>query len=139
MLLHDIIVANSYFILQNFDYEVFSGARRQERRWDAASTEQVEATDKHTAQKLLTDAMFKLEHGKDDQIKAGGVKPVIDHLTDLQSRMKDDYAQNCLLRSHFRVNLLLNVSPPGQSFFRIFKKLFIVFEYIQPNKLNIFE
>ncbi|GAU95173.1 hypothetical protein RvY_06840 [Ramazzottius varieornatus] len=87
---------------KNFDYEVFSGAHRQERRWDAASTEQVEATDKATSQKLLTDAMFKLEHGKDDQIKAGVVKPVIDHLTDLQSRMKDDYAQNSLLRSHFR-------------------------------------
>ena len=134
MLLHDIIVANSYFILQNFDYEVFIGARRQERRWDAASTEQVEATDKHTAQKLLTDPMFKLEHGKDDQIKAGGVKPVIDHSTDLQSRMKDDYAQNCLLPSHFRVNLLLKVSPPGRSFFR---KFFTVFECFQPNKLNI--
>ncbi|XP_055343888.1 coiled-coil domain-containing protein 130 homolog [Paramacrobiotus metropolitanus] len=87
---------------KNFDYEVVSGARRQERRWDPESTEAVVATDKATSQKLLTDAMFKLEHGKDDQIKAATTKPVIDQLTDYQSRMKDDYEQNSLLRSAFR-------------------------------------
>ncbi|OWA53932.1 Coiled-coil domain-containing protein 130-like protein [Hypsibius exemplaris] len=89
---------------KNFDYEVFSGARRQERRWDPASTEQVEATDKNTMQKLLTDPMFKLEHGKDDQVKAAAIKPVIDELSDLQSRMKDDYLQNSLARSIFRTD-----------------------------------
>lgn len=94
--------------LQNFDYEVFSGARRQERRWDPESTEQVEATDKATPQKLMTDAMFKLEHGKNDQIKAATVKPVIDHLTEYQSRMKDDYEQNSLLRTMFRVGKATN-------------------------------
>ena len=89
---------------------MFSGARRQERRWDPASTEQVEATDKNTMQKLLTDPMFKLEHGKDDQTKAASVKPVIDQLSELQSRMRDDYAQNSLVRGIFRVSFFRKIS-----------------------------
>ncbi|GAB6032754.1 hypothetical protein CHUAL_011622 [Chamberlinius hualienensis] len=88
---------------QNLDYVIVSGARRQERRWDPTQNGQVVPEDKQTSNRLADDAMFKLEHGVDDQRKSSLIAPTIAQLEDLQYRLKDDYMANKLLRTSFRV------------------------------------
>lgn len=45
--------------MQNLDYVIISGARRQERRWDPTENGQVVPDDKQVIHKLADDAMFK--------------------------------------------------------------------------------
>jgi len=87
---------------QNLDYIVVNGARRQEGRWDPMQNEQVVPEDKETSQKLASDAMFKLEHGVDDQKKSNSVAPSLAKLEDLQTRWRDDYSSNKIIRQQFR-------------------------------------
>lgn len=87
---------------QNMDYEIISGASRQERRWDPSENDQVAPEDKDVSRKLATDAMFKLEHAVEDKTKESKVKPVLAKLEHLQDRWKDDYTANQLLRKSFR-------------------------------------
>lgn len=68
----------------NLDYTIVSGARRQERRWDATQNEQVVPEDKAVGRKLYDDAMFKLEHGSEDTAKGKGAEPRIKKLTTIQ-------------------------------------------------------
>ncbi len=53
----------------NLDYEIVSGARRQEKRWDPTQNGTVVPDDKAVGRKLYDDAMFKLEHGETDKGK----------------------------------------------------------------------
>ncbi|XP_064476518.1 coiled-coil domain-containing protein 130 homolog [Ornithodoros turicata] len=87
---------------QNMDYEIISGASRQERRWDPSENDQIAPEDKDVSKKLATDAMFKLEHATEDKTKESKAKPILAKLEHLQDRWKDDYTANQLLRKGFR-------------------------------------
>lgn len=100
-------LCDNYFDIRtdpaNLDYEIRSGARRQERRWDPSENEQVAPEDKAVGRKMAADAMFRLEKGADDKSKAGALDPVMRDLQDLQeSRWEDDFSANQLLRQQFR-------------------------------------
>nr|XP_002129211.1 coiled-coil domain-containing protein 130 [Ciona intestinalis] len=86
----------------NCDYKILSGARRKEERWDAKANEQIEMTDHAVKKQLLTDPMFKLEHGVKDKRKLESVIPSLSELQDFQEEKKDDYLLNKALRNKFR-------------------------------------
>ncbi|XP_045136968.1 coiled-coil domain-containing protein 130 homolog [Portunus trituberculatus] len=87
----------------NLDYEIVSGARRQERRWDPTENEQVVPEDKEVTRKMAVDAMYKLEHGVGDKTKAKEVDPVLKELEEFQAtRWHDDYSSNQALRARMR-------------------------------------
>lgn len=54
--------------------------------------------------KLVTDAMFRLEHSAEDQAKLKMTKPGIGQLSEIRESMKDDYHINRLARDKFRVS-----------------------------------
>jgi len=60
-------------------------------------------TDKATQKKLATDAMFKLEHGSDDQKKGKSIVSTLSQLEDRREQYKDDYILNKIARERFRV------------------------------------
>ncbi|KAG7153336.1 coiled-coil domain-containing protein 130 homolog [Homarus americanus] len=87
----------------NLDYEIVSGARRQERRWDPTENEQIVPEDKEVTRKMAVDAMYKLEHGVSDKIKPKETDTVLEQLEEFQaSRWHDDYASNKALRATMR-------------------------------------
>ena len=86
----------------NLDYEIVSGARRQEKRFEAGENGTVVPDEKATINKLATDAMFKLEHGEKDVSKAEDSKPRISKMIQIQDRVKDDYIANRILRDQMR-------------------------------------
>jgi len=88
---------------KNLDYEIVSGARRQERRWDSTQNGQVVPDLKETTNRLFDDAMFKLEHGDADKEKKKDAEPRIRDLAEIQDRVRDDYLANRILRDDFRV------------------------------------
>lgn len=91
-------------VLQNLEYVILSGARRQENRWDPTQNEQVVPETKETQKRLFDDSMFNLEHGSDDQNTAESMKPRLVKLFNRnESIWNDDYTANCRLRSTFRV------------------------------------
>lgn len=94
--------------MQNFDYVIVSGARRQENRWDPTQNGQVVPEDKATTRRLFDDAMFKLEHGENDQKGAKSLIPTLGKLAALrEERWLDDYSANCALREKFRVSFIM--------------------------------
>ncbi|KAF0292818.1 Coiled-coil domain-containing protein 130 [Amphibalanus amphitrite] len=99
-------LCDNYFIIKtdpaNLDYEVVSGARRQERRFDPGENGTVVPDERAKIQKLATDAMYKLEHGSDDVGKLRDAAPVLEHVERIQDRMWDDFAANKRLRDKFR-------------------------------------
>lgn len=88
----------------NLDYVVETGARRQNKRWEADDGDQIVLTDdKEKIDKLATDSMFKLEHLAEDKNKLLRLVPHLERLEDLQEeRWKDDYSSNSDLRRIFR-------------------------------------
>lgn len=64
--------------------------------------------DRETSKKLATDPMYKLEHGETDQINNKSSKPELAKLHNLQTRWKDDFGANQLMRKIFRVSLRAN-------------------------------
>lgn len=86
----------------NLDYEIVSGARRQEKRFEASENGTVVPDDKATINKLALDAMYKLEHGHGDAKKAEDSKPRIIKMMQIQDRVKDDYMANRILRDQMR-------------------------------------
>ncbi|KFD47639.1 hypothetical protein M514_11502 [Trichuris suis] len=88
---------------KNFDYELVSGLRRQERRWNMAENEQVCSVERTTSNKLSADAMYKLEHGELDQAKLKSAAPELERLRQFKEKWKDDFALNQELRRVFRV------------------------------------
>ena len=86
----------------NLDYEIVSGARRQEKRFEASENGTVVPDDKATIHKLSLDAMYKLEHGHGDAKKADDSKPRIIKMMQIQDRVKDDYMANRILRDQMR-------------------------------------
>eukprot|EP00088_Acartia_fossae_P017565 TRINITY_DN2000_c0_g1_i10.p1 TRINITY_DN2000_c0_g1~~TRINITY_DN2000_c0_g1_i10.p1 ORF type:complete len:417 (-),score=135.96 TRINITY_DN2000_c0_g1_i10:42-1292(-) len=86
----------------NLDYVIVEGASRQERRWDPTENGQVVPDDKSVGRKLADDAMYKLEHEKNDKGKSSDAAPRIGQISDIQDRVKDDYLANRMLRDKFR-------------------------------------
>lgn len=86
----------------NCDYVIVSGARRKEERWDMQENEQVMTTDHEEKKKLETDAMYRLEHGTDDQQKLQKIIPTLVNIQEMQSIWKDDFELNSMLRKKFR-------------------------------------
>lgn len=84
------------------DYVIISGARRKEQRWDPKENGQIVTDDKAMQKKLVTDAMFRLEHSAEDQAKLKMTKPGIGQLSEIRESMKDDYHINRLARDKFR-------------------------------------
>lgn len=85
------------------DYEIISGARRQENRWDPTENGQIVPETKEVQRKLFDDAMFKLEHGVKDQKTAEDDKPVISKLFKRNDELwKDNFEVNMRLRAAFR-------------------------------------
>jgi len=87
----------------NLDYEIVSGARRQENRWDPLQNEQVVPETKEVQRRLFDDAMYKLEHGAKDQKAADDAKPVLSRLFERNDDVwRDNFEANSRLRSDFR-------------------------------------
>ncbi|XP_031789395.1 coiled-coil domain-containing protein 130 homolog [Nasonia vitripennis] len=87
----------------NLNYEIVSGARRQENRWDPTENEQVVPETKEVSRRLYDDAMYKLEHNLEDKKVAKTRANVLESAIELnESLWKDDYTSNCALRSIFR-------------------------------------
>ncbi|KAK3580942.1 hypothetical protein CHS0354_006967 [Potamilus streckersoni] len=99
-------LCDNYFEIKtdpkNHDYVIVSGARRKEQRWDPKENEQIVPEDKATQKKLANDAMFKLEHGTDDQQKGKAVIMGLGQIAYRRSEWKDDYLLNKLARNKFR-------------------------------------
>lgn len=92
-------------VLQNLNYEVVSGARRQENRWDPTENEQVVPETKEVSRRLYDDAMYKLEHNLEDKKVAKTRKNALESTMALKETLwKDDYTSNSALRASFRVS-----------------------------------
>lgn len=100
-------LCDNYFDIKtdpgNLDYEIISGARRQENRWDPTQNEQVVPETKEVQRRMFDDAMYKLEHGAKDQKTAEDVKPVLSKLYQRNDDVwKDNFEANSKLRADFR-------------------------------------
>ncbi|KAG5668907.1 hypothetical protein PVAND_016820 [Polypedilum vanderplanki] len=100
-------LCDNYFIIKtdpkNLDYEIISGARRQENRWDPTQNEQIVPETKETQRKLFDDAMYKLEHGVKDQKTAEDAKPALCKLFQRNEDVwRDSFEANSRLRAQFR-------------------------------------
>eukprot|EP00794_Sanderia_malayensis_P008047 gene8047-8909_t len=87
---------------KNCEYEILSGARRKEERWDPAVTENIQTTDRDVKAKLVSDAMFKLEHDIIDKQEAKKKAPTLGKLRDMKDIWHDDFSVNQALRRKFR-------------------------------------
>lgn len=100
-------LCDNYFDIKtdpaNLDYEIVSGARRQENRWDPTQNEQVVPETKEVQRRMFDDAMFKLEHGAKDQKTAEDTKPVLSKLYQRNDDVwRDNFEANYKLRAEFR-------------------------------------
>ncbi|XP_014228537.1 coiled-coil domain-containing protein 130 homolog [Trichogramma pretiosum] len=87
----------------NLNYEIVSGARRQENRWDPTENEQIVPETKEVSRRLYDDAMYKLEHELEDKTTAKVRKNALQRAVALNEELwKDDYSSNCALRDIFR-------------------------------------
>lgn len=85
------------------DYEIVSGARRQENRWDPTENGQIVPDDKEVQKRLFDDPMFKLEHKAVDQKSADDAKPILGKLYERNRDVwSDPYESNAKLRAAFR-------------------------------------
>lgn len=101
-------LCDNYLVIKtdpgNLDYEIVSGARRQENRWDPTENGQIVADTKEAQRKLFDDPMYKLEHVAGDQQKSTDAKPRLAHLYVRNEEVwADNYEANCKLRASFRV------------------------------------
>ncbi|CAK9290291.1 unnamed protein product [Gordionus sp. m RMFG-2023] len=88
---------------QNLDYIIISGARRQERRWDAIANEQIQTEEKKEHHKMEKDSMYKLERGVEDEGKKMSLIPTMERLVQIQDTLwDDDFSQNKRLRDQLR-------------------------------------
>lgn len=100
-------LCDNYFDIKtdpgNLDYEIVSGARRQENRWDPTQNEQIVPETKETQRRMFDDAMFKLEHGSKDEKAADDSKPVLSKLFQRNDDVwRDNFEANSKLRAEFR-------------------------------------
>ncbi|VDK78330.1 unnamed protein product [Litomosoides sigmodontis] len=89
--------------LQHFDYELVEGCRRQEKRYDPSTIDQLGAVDRGFNRQLESDRMFQVEHVEQDKEKAASSVDKIGKLEWIQERMRDDFAANQALRKSFNL------------------------------------
>ena len=102
----------------NLDYEIVSGARRQEKRFKAEDNGTVVPDDKEEIQKLASDEMFKLEHGDADKGKGVASRPVIKKIYEIQDRSAEPFIQLLVLQSEIGCACqgpCRNPTPPPKS------------------------
>uniref|UniRef100_A0A915ER54 Uncharacterized protein n=1 Tax=Ditylenchus dipsaci TaxID=166011 RepID=A0A915ER54_9BILA len=99
-------LCDNYYIIRtdpkNFDYEMVEGLRRQEKRFDPSTIDNLAPVDRSFNQKLSADAMFKKEHDADDKKKLDSEETQVARIEWIQTRMYDDYGVNSYLRRSFR-------------------------------------
>lgn len=100
-------LCDNYIVMKtdpgNLDYEIVSGARRQEKRWEASENGQIVADTKETQRRLFDDPMYKLEHVANDTQKSEDSKPRLFKLYERNHYVwDDDYMANSKLRAEFR-------------------------------------
>lgn len=100
-------LCDNYIVIKtdpgNLDYEIVSGAQRQENRWDPTENGQIVADTKETQRRLFDDPMYKLEHVASDLRKGDDAKPRIYKLYERNHYTWDDnYTANSNLRAEFR-------------------------------------
>lgn len=100
-------LCDNYFEIKtdpgNLDYEIVSGARRQENRWDPTQNGQIVPDTKETQRRLFDDPMYKLEHVASDLQKSDDAKPALFKLYERNHYVwDDDYSANSRLRADFR-------------------------------------
>lgn len=87
---------------KNCDYQILSGCRRKEERWDTEKAGNVQTTHREVKEKMMTNAMYKLEHEVDDKLKVKKIAPTLTRLEEIRDDWKDDFAVNQLMRKKFR-------------------------------------
>lgn len=93
--------------MQNLDYLIISGARRQENRWDPTQNQQIVPETSETQKRLFDDSMYKLEHGTEDKNTAESEKPrLVKLFARNEDTWADNYTANSKLRQEFRVRIL---------------------------------
>lgn len=100
-------LCDNYIVIKtdpgNLDYEIISGARRQENRWDPTENGQIVPDAKETQRRLFDDPMYKLEHVATDLSKSDNAKPALFKLYERNHYVwDDDYTANSKLRAEFR-------------------------------------
>lgn len=100
-------LCDNHFIIKtdpgNLDYEILSGARRQENRWDPLENSQVVPETKETQKRLFDDPMYKLEHGSNDLEAGSSAGPRLARLFQRnEDTWSDTYTLNQTLRKYFR-------------------------------------
>lgn len=100
-------LCDNYIVIKtdpgNLDYEIVSGAQRQENRWDPTENGQIVADTKEVQRRLFDDPMYKLEHVAADVQKGSDAKPRLATLYKRSLDLWDDnYAVNAKLREAFR-------------------------------------
>ncbi|MEO0687328.1 MAG: Saf4/Yju2 family protein, partial [Cyanobacteria bacterium J06649_11] len=53
-------------------------------------------------EKMMTNAMFNLEHSTEDKVKVSKLAPTLTRLEDIRDKWDDDFAINQKLRKKFR-------------------------------------
>ncbi|VDK44567.1 unnamed protein product [Anisakis simplex] len=99
-------LCDNYFVIrtdpEHFDYELVEGCRRQEKRYDPSTINQLGAVDRTFNRQLEGDKMFKVEHEEKDKTKGIESGNQMETLEWIQERMRDDFAANQALRRKFR-------------------------------------
>ncbi|EDV22137.1 uncharacterized protein TRIADDRAFT_15287, partial [Trichoplax adhaerens] len=88
---------------QNCDYKIVKGASRKNERWEG-SEGSISVDGKDEKKKLLSNAMYKLEHDIEDAEAGQQAAPSLDKLERHMDVWKDDFSVNQLLRNKFRKN-----------------------------------
>ncbi|KAM3718221.1 Coiled-coil domain-containing protein [Dirofilaria immitis] len=100
-------LCSNYFVIrtdpEHFDYELVEGCRRQEKRYDPSTIDQLGAVDRGFNRQLEGDRMFQVEHVEKDKEKAASSADKIGKLEWIQERMRDDFAANQALRRSFKL------------------------------------
>ena len=58
--------------------------------------------DREVKEKMMTNAMFNLEHSAEDKVKVSKLAPTLTRLEDIRNSWDDDFAINQKLRRKFR-------------------------------------
>lgn len=128
--------------MQNLDYTIISGARRQENRWDPTQNQQIVPETNETQKRLFDDSMFKLEHGAEDINTAETEKPrLVKLFARNESTWGDDYTANSKLRQEFRVWYQSNtyITTTFLALVKIYHLLKICFIYPQSKSKQLKE
>ncbi|EJW84656.1 hypothetical protein WUBG_04431 [Wuchereria bancrofti] len=102
-------LCDNYFVIrtdpEHFDYELVEGCRRQEKRYDPSTIDQLGAVDRGFSRQLekRSNLYIQVEHVEQDKEKAASLADKVVKLEWIQGRMRDDFAANQALRKSFKL------------------------------------